>query len=111
MKKMELTTFTYFVNTFIDTLNLSSFKSSGNSSSYIWGDLIQSFNAEIWAFNSPDTKTTSKSKKRIVCINPHLPDVRVEDMGAEKVSVTKKVEMRRVVLSRDIIVMKIYWRE
>ena len=44
-------------------------------------------------------------KKRIVFINLHLPDVRVEDMGAENVRVTR--DMRRVILSRDIIVMKI----
>lgn len=46
----------------------------------------------------------------VCCINPPhslLPDVRVEDIGAENVRVTRTVDMRRVILSRDIIVMKI----
>ena len=52
-----------------------------------------------------DTKQHRISTVRSVCINTHLPDVLVEDMGAENVRVTRKVDMRRVILSRDIIVM------
>ena len=57
---------------------------------------------------SSDDNSQHVHSIRSICVIPRIvPDVLVDDRGAEKVRVRKKVDIRRVILSRDIIIMEI----